>query len=337
MTAIKKYARLEASALWRASPDEQRREVVISIGDATLTISDLRDRVLTHWSLAAIERANPGTRPAIFHPDGDPGETLELAADEAQMIDALEKLRRAVRRSRPRPGRLRWLGMLVSVLFLGLVAYFWLPGAMISHAVSVVPAVKRAEIGDALLQRIERMTGPACSDPAGLRALQKLRARLGAGPVTILPGTIATSRHLPGARILLDRALVEDFEEPDVVAGYILAERTLAEVSDPLRDLLETVGTIATFQLLTTGRLHSETLDSYARLLLTQPWVAPDDEKLLAAFAERAVSSTPYAYARDVSGETVLALIEADPMAGQLPATVMSDADWLRLQGICGG
>ena len=56
MTAIKKYARLEASALWRASPDEQRREVVISIGDATLTISDLRDRILTHWSLAAIER-----------------------------------------------------------------------------------------------------------------------------------------------------------------------------------------------------------------------------------------------------------------------------------------
>jgi hypothetical protein len=227
--------------------------------------------------------------------------------------------------------------MLLSVAVLGLASFFWLPGAMINHAVSVVPAVKRAEIGDALLQRIERMTGPACRDPAGLRALQNLRARLGAGPVTILPGTIATSRHLPGGRILLDRALVEDFEEPDVVAGYILAERTLAQESDPLRDLLETAGTMSAFQLLTTGHLKSETLDSYARLLLTQPRGIPDDERLLAAFAERAVRSAPYAYARDVSGETVLALIEADPMAGKQPATLLSDADWLRLQSICGG
>lgn len=337
MTAIKKYARLEASALWRASPDEQRREVVISIGDATLTISDLRDRALTHWSLAAIERANPGTRPAVFYPDGDPGETLELAADEAQMIDAMEKLRRAVRRNRPRPGRLRWLGTLLSVTVFGLFTFFWLPGAMINHAVKVVPAVKRAEIGNALLQRIERMTGPACSDPSGLRALQNLRARLGTGPVTILPGTISTSRHLPGGQILIDRALVEDYEEPDVAAGYILTERTLAKASDPLRDLLETVGTMSAFQLLTTGHLKSETLDSYARLLLTQPSGTPDDEQLLAAFSERGVRSTPYAYARDVSGETVLALIEADPMAGQQPNALMSDADWLRLQGICGG
>ncbi|MEM1073925.1 MAG: hypothetical protein AAGI36_05695, partial [Pseudomonadota bacterium] len=76
MTALKKYARLEASGLWRAAPDEQRREVVVSIGEATLVISDMRDSAITHWSLAAVERSNPGKRPALFHPDGDPGETL---------------------------------------------------------------------------------------------------------------------------------------------------------------------------------------------------------------------------------------------------------------------
>ena len=31
-----------------------------------------------------------------------------------------------------------------------------------------------------------------------------------------------------------------------------------------------------------------------------------------------------------------LELIEADPMAGQSPAPVIRDADWVRLQGICG-
>jgi len=337
MVALKKYARLEGSALWRAQPQDQRRDVVVSIGDATLTITDMQDRPLTHWSIAAIKRANPGTRPAVFHPEGDPGETLELAADEAHMIDALETLRRAVDRARPRPGRVRWVGFTASVGVVALLAAFWLPGALVNHTVSVVPSVKRADIGAALIDRIERMTGPACAEPAGLRAIQKLRARLGSGPIAILPGTANTSMHLPGGYILLDRAVVEDFEEPDVAAGFVLAEGVLAAAADPLRDLLRSVGTRASFQLLTTGSLDGETLDAYARLLLTQPRGVPEDEKLLAAFAAREVRSTPYAYANDVTGETVLSLIEADPMAGRDPRALLSDADWLRLQNICGG
>ena len=56
MTALSKYDRLEATGLWRINPSEQRREVVVSIGDATLIISDINDTALTHWSLAAVER-----------------------------------------------------------------------------------------------------------------------------------------------------------------------------------------------------------------------------------------------------------------------------------------
>ncbi|MEM1351831.1 MAG: hypothetical protein AAGF27_05780 [Pseudomonadota bacterium] len=337
MTALKKYTRLEASALWRAREGDQRREVIISIGEATLTIADMQDRPLTHWSLAAISRANPGQRPAIFHPDGDRGETLEILASEAQMIDALEKVRRAVDRTRPRPGRLRWLGVLASILLVAGLVFFWLPSALVSHTVSVVPAVKRADIGASLLDRIETLTGPACIDPAGLRALQKLRARLGSGPIHILPGTLATSRHLPGGIILLDRAMVEDFEAPDVAAGFILDEKTQAAVSDPLHDLLLVAGTLASFQLLTTGNLRAETLDTYARHILTSPRTRPSADALLPAFAQRSVRSTPYAYARDISGESVLSLIEADPMSGKPPVPLLGDADWLRLQNICGG
>ena len=337
MTALKKYARLEASALWRASPQDQRREVIISIGDATLVISDMRDQAITHWSLAAVQRANPGERPAIFHPFGDSGETLELAADEGQMIDAIEKLRRAVERTRPRPGRLRWLGMVLSLAAVTAVALFWLPGALISHTVSVVPDVKRAEIGQALLGRVERVTGPACAGSAGLRSLQKLRARLGSGPVHVVPGTVSNSLHLPGGIIILDRALVEDFEEPDVAAGYILQEKTLAREADPLHDMLQATGVFASFQLLTTGGLKQETLDQYAEFLLKSPRKLPETAALLDAFQERQVRSKPYAYARDNSGESVLAFIEADQISADTARPLLSDADWLRLQSICGG
>ena len=337
MVALKKYARLEGSALWRASPDDQRREVIVSIGDATLVITDMRDRAITHWSLAAVRRANPGKRPAGFYPDGDPGETLELPESEAQMIDAIEKLRRAVERRRPRPGRLRGMGLVLSLVLVAALAVLWLPGALLNHTVSVVPEVKRVEIGAALMSRIERMTGPACTDAAGTDALRKLRARLGTGALSIMPGTISTSLHLPGGYILLDRALVEDYEEPDVAAGYALAEATLARGTDPLRQMLETLGPMASFQLVTTGSLKGETLDTYAESLLTGVRDVPDDAALLAAFEERSLRSTAYAYARDVTGETVLALIEGDPMAGKEPVPLLSDADWLRLQNICGG
>jgi hypothetical protein len=47
--------------------------------------------------------------------------------------------------------------------------------------------------------------------------------------------------------------------------------------------------------------------------------------------------SSPYAYALDITGETVLPLIEADPRRALGSREVLKDADWVRLQGICGG
>ncbi|MDT8328349.1 MAG: hypothetical protein RQ750_13340, partial [Roseovarius sp.] len=178
VTALSKYQRLEAQALWRATPEAQRVDVIVSVGEATLTITDGRDRVLAHWSIAAVARSNPGAYPAIYHPDGDPGETLEVPEDEAQMIEAIDKLRAAIARQRPRPGRLRFLGVLVSVAAVLALALFWLPGAARKHALGVVPAVKRAEIGAALLEHLQKVTGPACRGPGGAAALTELAKRL---------------------------------------------------------------------------------------------------------------------------------------------------------------
>jgi hypothetical protein len=59
---------------------------------------------------------------------------------------------------------------------------------------------------------------------------------------------------------------------------------------------------------------------------------------MLAGFAQWQVRARPYAYAEDITGETTVTLIEADPFAGTAPPPpLLSDADWLRLQEICGG
>ena len=337
MTALREYERLEASGLWRPTPEEQRREIIVSIGEATLTITDLNDRALAHWSLAAVERKNPGDFPAIYHPDGDPGETLELPEDETAMIEAIERLRAAISRARPRPGRLRLFGVGASVAAVLAVLLVWLPGAMLRHTVQVVPEIKRQEIGVALLDRIERVAGRACTTPETGPVLDALARRTGVRRLVVLRTGVKTALNLPGGIVLLNRSVIEDHEDPAVAAGHILVERARAQDLDPLAEFLDHGGPVATFRLLTSGHVTQGALDSYAERVLVAPRPVLDDESILTAFAAAEIPSTPYAYARDITGESVLGLIEADPMAGRDPAPVLPDRDWVLLQGICGG
>ena len=341
MSVFQQYQNLTAVGLWRDSVEAQRREVVVTIGEATLILTDNKGQTLAHWSIGALDRANPGEVPAIFHPDGDPGETLELAADHAAMIAALDRMRSHIERRRPHPGRLR-LFILIAVLGAVLAGgIFWLPDAMRRHAISVVPKAKRAEIGEALQAEIARVSGPACDAPRGQAALDRLTARIAPQEPTlsveVVRQGVTGALLLPGRRMLLNKSLIEDYEEPDVVAGYVVAELYRGTSGDPLAALLNRAGLTASFRLLTTGNLPSGTIRKYAEYLLTGPDARPPADALIPRFAEAQLRSTPYAYALDVTGESVLDLIEADPFADTAPPPLLRDADWLRLQTICGG
>lgn len=341
MTALKDYQRLEATGLWRAAPDAQRREVVVSLGEATLVLSDLNDQPLTHWSLAAVERGNPGHVPARYHPDGDPGEELELSDDSEEMIVAIERLRKEIARRRPRQGRLRWVLGALALTGCAALAVFWLPDALVRHTLRVVPDVKRDAIGLQLLNEVSRVTGPPCRAEASSPALRMLGRRvLGAeraSDLIVLRAGSRSTAHLPGGFILLSRTVLEDNEDPEAAAGYVLAEDLRARARDPLEPLLRQAGILATGRLLTTGQLPVPDLQAYAETLMGLTPAPISTATLLNAFEAAKLHSTPYAYALDVTGETTLPLIEADPMAGRTDAEiVMSDNDWLRLQTICG-
>lgn len=337
MTALKDFQRLEAIGLWRPDPDTQRREVIVSLGEATLTMSDLNGRPLAHWSLGAVNRANGNQLPALYHPDNDPGETLELGAGEKEMIAGLERLLRAIDRRRPRPGKLRFFltGLVAAALVTG--ATFWLPDALVRYATTVVPPVKRFEIGAQLLSEITRLTGQPCMTPDARLPLERLSLRLHpGGQVAVLPAGAFISTHLPGKIVLLNRAVIEDFEDPDVAAGFVLIETLRAREVDPLADLLASAGLTATLHLLTTGRLPEAALAAHAQVVMTRQASPPATTDMLKAFEQAELRSTPYAYAVDMTGETTLELIEADPRRGLGSTQVLTDADWVRLQGICG-
>lgn len=339
MTALTQYQRLEAQGLWRPARDAQRVNVIVSVGEATLTISDIHDRPLAHWSLPALTRLNPGKRPALFAPSADPEEAEELELADDDMIHAIEKLRSAISRARPRSGRLRLAVSASALLALTLGALFWLPGALERQTVRLLPDATRQAVGQRLLTSIRRVSGAPCSAPYGTRALTSLRSRV-LGPesparLVVLSSGVTWARHLPGAVILLNRALLEDYDEPEVAAGFILAESERAHRADPMLELLDHAGTLATVKLLTTGRIDDAVLDSYAEVLLTAPPEPLPDQALLDRFAAARVSSTPYAFALDRTGESVLGLIEADPVPLSEAQPLLADADWVSLQGIC--
>ena len=337
MTALEKYSRLETTGLWRAGPEAQRQEVVVCFGDATLVILDLAGRPLSHWSLPAVVRIDGGTGPAVFAPGTDAAETIEIEDD--LMVAAIDRVRAAVERGRPRAGRLRRRLMLAGIAALLALAVLWLPGALTRQAVALVPQAKRTEIGARILGHVQREAGATCRGEVGTEALAKLARRLfGAETVVrilVVPGDLQRPLDLPGGVIVLDRAMIEQAADPAVVAGHVLA--TIAERTspDPLAPVVAGAGIGGTMRLLTTGDLPGEVLQAQAARMVREPHVLPAVATAVAIFGRADVPITPWAEAVDPAGSASAPLRAADPLAGRPGTAVLSDDDWISLRAIC--
>lgn len=339
MTALSEYQRLECQGLWRESGGAQRREVIVTFGDASLIFKETpSERALTHWSLPAVARINPGRMPALFSPDPASGEELEI--DDETMIAAISKVHMIIARRQPRPGRLRGALLLSLATTIAIGVLFWLPGALIAHTAKVLPTATRAEIGRAILDDLTRLTGRPCNAPDGSLALGQLSERLlpgNGGQIFILPEGLQGTLHLPGNFVAAGRKLIEGYDTPEVVAGYVIAETVRASESDPLEEALRFAGLRSAIHLLTTGEVPTGAFTGYGERLLTAKPTQVPDTVLLKRFEETGVGATAYAHAVDRSGETTLGLIEADPFAKEPPPLpLMTDTDWVTLQGICG-
>lgn len=337
MTALTEFERLEAQAAWRAAPDARLREVIVSLGDATLTLFDPKSEApLSHWSLPAVTRLNPGQMPAIFTPRAqEPDEQIEI--DDPLMIEAIERVQRAIARHRAHPGRLRGGLTLLAVLLMIAGLIFWLPDALIRHAARVAPPAQARAIGEGVLAEIARSTGAVCDRASGQAVLDWVAPQLLAPDASIrtVPA-LAQARRLPGNLFVLGADLVAHADGAEAVAGHLLAAEQAQSDLDVLLQALTHAGPKAALRLLTHGSLPQDALAGYGEKLLLQEPARPDDERLLARFADMRLPSSPYAWSLDASGESVLALIEADPMRGQAPVRpLLTPPQWAALQQIC--
>lgn len=331
MTAIKEFERLEALGLWRETENAQRREVVISFGEASLVLSDINNRPLAHWSLAAIEHKGSSDNGSIFSVDEFGEETLEI--DDPTMIAAIGKVRASIDATRPHPGRLRWfISAITLLLFLGF-ALFWLPNALTKYAASIVPETKSAQIGESLIKSIQKTTGSVCSTPAGERALRRFEERVtdtANSRVRILEMGTRPSVHLPGRNILLNHRLTTQSSDANLLAGYAILERAAAEEETPLLDLFNFIGIRKTLGFLGTGDISDSDLEAFADWRLFGPQADPSMNTLLQLFTAAKVPFSAYAtHAQDDD------LINAQDLAAEDYGPILSDNDWISLQEIC--
>jgi len=336
MTALEQYERLEATGLWRETKTSQNIEVLITFGNASLILSDFTGNPLTHWSLPAVARLNRGKTPPIYSPNSYGIETLEI--DDEAMIIAIEEVRKTIKSRRPRKGRLRILTFLTTLLIILLLAIFWLPNILIQHTSSLVYAEQRKQIGFQLIDHISKFIGPHCVTDSEINPLLQLESRLFPNSdisIYVFSGGIKSAIHLPGQFILLNQFIVEDFETPNVVAGFSIIEKIKMDKHDPIEQLLSFAGTRAVLRFLTTGRLNQITLEHYARYILSLEPITLGTELIISEFESRDVNLAPYAYAIDITGESTSELIEHNKSFEN--RQILTKQEWLNLQSICEG
>lgn len=339
-TALTEFQRLESQGSWRETPDARLREVIVSVGDATLILSDPKsDRPLSHWSLPAVTRLNPGQMPAIYAPGADStDETVEI--DDPLMIEAIERVHRAIESHRAHPGRLRGGLTIFAILAMLGAAIFWLPDAIIRHAAHISPPAQAREVGRAILTDLQRTTGAVCKRASGQAVLDYLTPRLIGedAQVHVVPVPISGARRLPGNVYVMGNDLLRAAPGPEAAAAHLIAAQ-LGINDDVLRlEAMEYAGLLSALRLMTLGTLNATAMTGYGEGLLQQPSPRPDNGALLAALGQRGIAAEPYARSLDPTGQTVLPLIEGDPArnGGQMKPLLTAE-QWRALQQICAG
>jgi len=336
-TALKKFERLESLALWRSEPDAHRREVTLSFGMSSLIITDHAERPLGHWSLATIERLNPGGSPALYAPDSEASETLEI--EDNLMVEARETVRKAIGRKRPKRGRLRLtIALSASVLIVAAV-FLALPKTLRDQASRSLPSATRAEISQLINEELWKTTGRPCSTAFSENAIIRLQERLfepsSANQITFVKFAGDDVWELPDGTFVVGSALVEDFDTPHIVAGFIAAAILEAERTPAIDAFVNSLRVVELIDLLTSGTVSGQAAARFARQMITAPSALKVDDAFIdfAQEKELALSAligavTPLEGSSEVLNEAV--------NNNQAVATpIMSDGDWVALQAIC--
>lgn len=339
MTAKEQFVRLESLGRWYQTPRDAGRDVVIHLGDTSVTLISKNDVALAHWSIVGIRRLEVRGRPPRYGPDGGGPEFVEIS--DKTMVEALD---RELAPSREPPGRTRrpigrWIAAAAALAAVAAAANSF-PDWSSRLAASFFKSSERAEIGEQVAGYIAAEFGESCESRHAAAALRKLSARLFPGErggIKVISGLGVPSAHLPGGLVLVDRELVVRQDSPEVLAGYVLMERTIMALNDPLARLIREAGAGATFGVVFRGRIPDTEMRVHAASVPYRPRPPVPGEELLERFRNAGFPSTPFALSLQGADGLSEAIAAGDPLEGGVYAPLLTDGEWLGLQAACGG
>ncbi len=341
MTALDQYDRLEAVGLWRAAADARPCEVIVTFGNATLTLMDSAEAPLAHWSLAAVEECG-GAEGLALSPDPASGERLEIRDDD--MIAAIRAVHTHTER---REAEGRRASRLVPLLLLAIL----LGGAAVFLRAPVEAALADRITEQAWTNLAEQLADDALADvpvcaPGGRDAppeLRRIATRLGPDMPRLRPILARMDRPwlpLPGPVVLIDAGAVERAGQVEEIAGLLAlaaAQRTSGAARDTVVDVL---GLPALLRLASSGTLPVEDRRAVRAALARLAMAGSDamDAEALRRLESAGLPSLPLGLllARAGAPEERVERLQAGDTIGPAPyRPALSDGDWLTLQAAC--
>lgn len=335
MTALEQYVRLEAAGRWRETPRSDWREVLVSFGNASLVLSDFKERPLTHWSLAAVARIDKGEGPALYAPDAGTAEQLEIA--DAEMIAAIAEVSRMVRRrARPqtRRGVARWAATgLAAAALLGAAAY-WGPDLLRDRAFGLISPEQAGLVAERIRTRLE---GQACATPEGTRSLRRMGMRATPGTrLEVMEWERPLLAVLPDGAVLLGRPLVERSASAETVAGWAALGAVAGTRASPLYRWVLGLDAGAVLGFVISGDIAWRDVTAMSEDMTTARF-APDAglvAKAAAALVARDIDPAPFL--ADIARRYPALPLPDTSLEGAAPV-MPRDQDWVALQNICSG
>jgi hypothetical protein len=150
MSARQTYILFAAPGRWREAPDGPARDVIVSLGNATLVLTDVQDRILGHWALAGIRAVGESDGSIVYTMAGDGADTLSIGDRDMNAAIAEFSCASSSPTPRARRTRRRRLPVVAPLMILGAVTMLAVYGPPVIRAQSkrLIAREQAIEAGD---------------------------------------------------------------------------------------------------------------------------------------------------------------------------------------------
>ncbi len=334
MTALDAYDRLEAVGILKRSAQDPGVEVVVTFGEATLTMNGLSadgDTPLTHWSLAAVDLIENSEIRAVYSLNAMSEETLEV--EDETFRRALSRVLRDRSAQAPRAARskgIKYLGLACVIAALG---YAVLPGMVIGTAKRMISPERAAVLASDMIPMIEARTGPACATPLATAALAQLTRRLDPNGRTALfvhdLGDVDIL-SLPGDKVLINHAVLERARSNEEITAWAAIGIAGIVESPAITELFDGQGLGDGIRFLASGELPETAKTRAVNQMLIRARPVTDGVR-------RNANQLLINAGLDTNGLAhIFGAAQITPSAGT-GKPVMTDQEWAALRDVCKG